>query len=127
MTGKPEVNCCKQAITPTANRPGTGLPESHPWVETLDLHKNWFNECNSDVTTTDEAPSLSASSESAWVPSVHCGSVSFSKLRRRTLRIPPFQQKRDAHADENEWPDPRGVDMDHVQAREQEHEATDQK
>jgi hypothetical protein len=49
------------------------------------------------------------------------------QLGGRTLRIQPFQQKRDANADENERPDPTGVDVDHVHTREQQHNSTDQK
>ena len=48
-------------------------------------------------------------------------------LGRSTLRIQPFQQKRDADSDENERPDPTGVNVDHAHAREQKHDATDQK
>jgi hypothetical protein len=40
----------------------------------------------------------------------------FQQLGRRTLPIPPFQQKRDAGADEDERPDPTGVDVDHAHA-----------
>ena len=40
----------------------------------------------------------------------------FSSVRRRTLRIHPFQQKRDADADEKDWPDPTRVDVDHAKA-----------
>ena len=49
------------------------------------------------------------------------------QLGRRTLRIEPFQQKRNADTDENERPDPMRVDVDHAHSREQEHETTDQK
>jgi hypothetical protein len=37
-------------------------------------------------------------------------------ISRRTLRIQPLQQKRNADTGENEWPDPKGVDEDHVHA-----------
>ena len=40
--------------------------------------------------------------------------VDFSTVR--TLPIHPFQQERDADADEKDWPDPTGVDMDHAHA-----------
>ena len=51
----------------------------------------------------------------------------FSRARRRTFRIPPFQQKRDADPDENEWPDPTRVDVNIAPTGEQEHDASDQK
>ena len=47
-------------------------------------------------------------------------------LGRSTLRIEPFQQKRDADADENGRPDPTGVDVDYARSREQEHGASNQ-
>ena len=50
-----------------------------------------------------------------------------SKLRRRTLRISPFQQKRDDGSDYNEAPNQNGVDVDHAQPCEQESDASDQK
>ena len=39
----------------------------------------------------------------------------------------PLQQKRYADADEKDWPDPMRVYGDHAHAREQKHDATDQK
>jgi hypothetical protein len=39
----------------------------------------------------------------------------------------PFPQKRDADADEKDWPDPMRVDVDHAHGRKQNHDATDQK
>lgn len=51
----------------------------------------------------------------------------FQQLGRSAPPISPFQQKRDAGAEEDERPDPMGVDVDHAHAREQEHDATDQK
>ncbi|MGB9236096.1 MAG: hypothetical protein WCC04_16935 [Terriglobales bacterium] len=42
--------------------------------------------------------------------------------------VRPFQQKRDAGADEKDWPDPEGVSAwDHTHAGEQEHDAANQK
>ena len=49
------------------------------------------------------------------------------QLGPRTLRTKPFQQKRDANADDNERPDPVRVDVNHVHSRQQEHDATEQK
>lgn len=49
------------------------------------------------------------------------------QLRRRSLRIEPFQHKGNADAEENKRPDPMRVDGDHPHSREQEHETTDQK
>jgi hypothetical protein len=37
-----------------------------------------------------------------------------SRARRRTFRIPPFQQKRDAYSDEHEWPDPKRIGVNHA-------------
>jgi hypothetical protein len=51
----------------------------------------------------------------------------FQQLGRGTLPIQPFQQKRDADADEKDWPDPTRVDVDHALACKQKHNATDQK
>src|SRR5215469_3055652 len=51
----------------------------------------------------------------------------YRQLRRRPLRIEPFQQKRDADADEDEGPDASRADMDCAQVREQKRGATDQK
>ncbi len=55
------------------------------------------------------------------------GEFASSRARRRTFRIPPFQQKRDAGTDENEWPDPKRVDVNDAPTCEQEHDASDQK
>lgn len=49
------------------------------------------------------------------------------QLGCRTLRIAPFQKKRDADADENEPPDPTLADVDRTHTRQQECNATDQK
>ena len=49
------------------------------------------------------------------------------QLGRGTLRIAPFQQKRDACSDENEQPDPTRINLDHAHPREQEHDPSDQK
>lgn len=49
------------------------------------------------------------------------------QLRRRVPRVEPFQQKRDADADENERPDPTRADVDRAHVREQECGATDHK
>lgn len=49
------------------------------------------------------------------------------KSGRRTLRIAPFQQKRDSDADENERPDPTRVDRSQAHSPEQEHDATNRK
>jgi len=38
------------------------------------------------------------------------------QLGRRTLPIQPFQQKRDADADEKDWPDPMRVDVNPARA-----------
>ena len=38
----------------------------------------------------------------------------FQQLGHRTLLIQRFQQKRDAGADENEWPDPMSAHVDHA-------------
>ena len=41
----------------------------------------------------------------------------FQQLGRRTLPIKPFQEKRDADADDKDWPDPMGVETwDHTHA-----------
>jgi hypothetical protein len=49
------------------------------------------------------------------------------KLVCRTLRIPPFQQERDANSDENESPNQMVVDGDYAHSFEQESGASDQK
>jgi len=50
-----------------------------------------------------------------------------SRLRRRTFRIPPFQQKRYADSDENESPNQKRVEVDRAHSCEQESDASDQK
>ena len=48
-------------------------------------------------------------------------------LGRRTPRIEPFQEKRDADAGHDEWPDPKAIEPDKAAAGEQEHYSSDQK
>lgn len=47
-----------------------------------------------------------------------------SWLRRRMLRILPFQQERDADSDKKESPNQEVVDVDHTHTREQKDDTT---
>jgi hypothetical protein len=49
-----------------------------------------------------------------------------SQLRCGTLRIAPFQNKRDADSDENEWPNQTTVDVSHTHVWKQEDDGSDQ-
>jgi hypothetical protein len=51
----------------------------------------------------------------------------FSTLTRRPFRIPPFKQKCDPRPDQNECPNPIGVNAEQSLSRKQEHDAADQK
>jgi hypothetical protein len=48
-------------------------------------------------------------------------------LRRRTFRVPPFEEKRYGDSDENELPNRNCVQVDHSHSCEQKSDASDQK
>jgi hypothetical protein len=50
-----------------------------------------------------------------------------TRLRRRSFRVPPFQEKRNANSDKNDSPDHDGVHVDYAHCCKQKSDASDQK